>query len=204
MIFQSEFYLILLTVLLFSCYENDSVKTEYFGKLITRSELKIVEVKLIQYDSFKQISDRVEKIVCHDSIPMIELHSKENKKLIFFQNPCWKNYGCILIRLRNIFKIKNDTIFKGGFAFLPDSLEYILRKDIENKDKDILFSQGKERLIISISYDEKEYRIDRLLNTLDRVTDAYKKITDTTDMIIFIEREIPSPPPPPPPPDEES
>ena len=198
-----KYILIFIAFFLIRCSNNHHKKIdiEFFGKTYTKRDSLAVEVMLTKYDSFGQIVQRIETIVCNDSIPKFVLKSAAGKiKNIYLKNICRQNYGCILIKMRNVFKIKNDSIFKGYRIYPPDSLYNILKKDIENNGKDPGFSDRKDRLIISISYTENEYKLQKLNNLLAKLTDTYKGLTDTTNMIILVEKIFHPPPPPPPPP----
>ncbi|MBL4887462.1 MAG: hypothetical protein JKZ03_03225, partial [Flavobacteriaceae bacterium] len=82
--------------------------------------------------------------------------------------------------------------------FYPlDSLESILRRDIANNGKNPRLSDNPGKLLIYISYDKNG--IEKLPNTLNKLTQAYEKITNKTDIKIWLNERFDFPPPPPPP-----
>lgn len=169
-----------------------------YGKFELAKDSLSFELKLNQFKNFKQLLEKTEKAVCNDSFPKLVINKKDKTKIIYFQNPCWDHYACILIFQRNTIEIHNDTIIKQNQIFYPlDSLDNILKKDINNYGKDPFFSDKPEKLIIYISYDENG--LERLPNTIDKLTDSYEKITSKLDIRIWLNERIEFIPPPPPP-----
>ncbi len=129
--------LILLILTIIGCQNSDQkekqlVQKEY-GKWNAENDSLGVELEINKFRNWKDLLERTEKIVCNDSLPKITLKTDKELKTIYFRNPCWKNFGCILIKQKNVIEIHNDTINKNDENFYPlDSLESILRRDIEN------------------------------------------------------------------------
>ncbi len=129
---------------------------EIYGKRKTNSDSLGVELELNRFKNWKDVLDRTESIVCNDSLPKITLRTHKKLKTVYFQNPCSKNFGCILIKQKNVIEIHNDTINKSAEHFYPlDSLESVLKKDIENKGKNPRLSDNPEKLLIYVSYNDK-------------------------------------------------
>ena len=66
-----------------------------------------------------------------------------------------------------------------------DSLEGVLRKDIENKGKNLELSESPEKLTICIQYDD-ENNFKNLPNILNQLTETYYRITNKTDLKILL------------------
>jgi hypothetical protein len=161
-----------------------------------------VELKLNQFKNWNKLINQTEIISCNDSLPKITLRTDNEIKTIYLQNPCWKNFGCILIKQRNIIQIHNDTINKYDDFYPLDSLESVLKRDVENNGKNFDLSDSPEKLLIDISYDKNG--IENLPKFLLKLTQTYEKITNNTDINIWLSKrfgDFPIPPPPPGPPE---
>lgn len=194
--------LILMFLTLFSCQnsEQKSVKkTEMdFGLLENENDSIAVELKLNEFENWKKLLERTEQISCNDSLPKITIENDSLIKRVYLRNFCWEGVGCILIRQRNTIEIHNDTINKMYDNFYPlDSLPGVLKRDWENNGKNPKLSDNPEKLLIYISYDKNG--IEKLSNTLNRLTQAFEQVTDRKDLKILLNEKIFVPPPPPPP-----
>jgi hypothetical protein len=166
----------------FGLYENDSIA---------------IELKLTEFQNWKELLERTEQIVCNDSLPKITIENDSLIKRIYLRNPCWEGLACILIKQKNTIEIHNDTINKADEIFYPlDSLPNIVRRDIENNGKNTRLSDSPEKLLIYISYGNGG--IENLPKTLDKLTQAYERITNKTDINIWLNEKFDIPPPPPP------
>lgn len=197
--------LILLIITIIGCQnsdrkENQLVQKEY-GNWNAGNDSLGVELELDGFKTWKELLNRTERIACNDSTPKITLKTAKEIKTIYFRNPCWENFGCILIRQRNTIEIHNDTINKSDENFYPlDSLKSVLKRDFENNGKNPKFSDNPEKLLIYISYDHFEAK--KLIKTIDKLTRAYEQITNRTDIKIWLNEKFYFPPPPPPMPTE--
>ena len=195
-------FVILLILTIIGCRNSDKkekplVKIE-FGNLDSESDSIGVELKLNKFKNWKDLLERTERIACNDSFPKITLKSDNKIKTIYFRNPCWEDFGCILIRQRNVIELHNDTINKNNENFFPlDSLENVLKRDLENNGKNPKFSDNPEKLLIYISYDNKN-GFKNLPYTLNQLTETYNRITNKTDIKIWLNEKIYFVPPPPP------
>ena len=169
-----------------------------FGKLKGQNDSLGLAMELSEFKSFRDLLIRTEEIACKDSLPKITLKTDKIIKTIYFQNPCWERYLCILIKQKNTIKIHNDSIGKYYDNLYPlDSLTSILRREIENNGENPMLSDRPDKILIYISYDSTG--LDNLPKTLDRLTEVYSKITDSTNINIWLHERIKTPPPPPPP-----
>ena len=183
--------------------EDEPIKKEKaivqreFGDWKTENQSLGVELYTKKFNNWNALVERASKIVCNDSIPKITLKTDDEIRTIYFHNPCWEKDSYKIIKSKNVFEIHNDTIFKNKENFFPlDSLEKILKKDLENNGINPMFSENSKKLIVSISYD-KNNEFERLLNHLDKLTDKYYGITNKTDIKIWLtNREYLKPPPP--------
>ena len=111
-------FLITLILTLVSCQNSERKETKKslvlvdYGKWNSQNDSLGVELKLSRFKDFRELLIRTEDIVCNDSIPKLTIINKRKIKTIYFHNPCWDDYGCILIKQKNVIEIHNDTIFK--------------------------------------------------------------------------------------------
>jgi hypothetical protein len=198
-----ETFLILLILTIAGCKnyeknENPLVQKE-FGKWRKDNDSLSVELNLKKFNNWNELIERAERISCNDSVPKITLKTENTLKTIYFQNPCWENFGCVLIKEKNIFEIHNNKISKKfGELYSLDSLKSILKRDYENNGKDPSLSDNPEKLLIQISYDEKEF--ENFEQTLKKLTETYEEITKKTNINISLKGDwrFPKPPPTPP------
>jgi hypothetical protein len=126
------------------------------------------------------------------------LKTDKELKTIYFRNPCWEDFGCILIRQKNVIEIHNDTINKSDEKFYSlDSLESVIKRDFENNGKNPKLSDNPEKLLFYVSYNNLESK--KLLKTLNKLTEVYERVTNRTDIKIWLNEKIYFIPPPPPP-----
>ena len=179
---------------------KEQLTTIDFGKLKGQNDNLGLAMELSEFKSFRGLLIRAEEIACKDSLPKITLKTDKTIKTIktiYFQNPCWERYLCILIKQKNTIKIHNDSIGKYYDNLYPlDSLTSILRREIENNGENPMLSDRPDKILIYISYDSTG--LDNLPKTLDRLTEVYSKITDSTNINIWLHERIKTPPPPPP------
>jgi hypothetical protein len=195
-------FLILLILTIIGCKNSEKKEKQLvqidFGKWDKESDSLGVELVYNRFANWKDLLKRTERIACNDSIPKITLKSDNEIKTIYFHNPCWENFACILIKQKNTIEIHNDTINKNYENFYPlDSLESVLKRDIENNGKNPKLSDNPEKLLIYVSYDKNGF--ENLPKTLDKLTQAYERVTNKTDINIWLNEKFDIPPPPPPP-----
>ena len=195
-------FLILLILTIIGC--QSSAKKEPmlikkdFGKWEKESDSLGVELVHTGFENWTDLLNRAGSIACNDSIPKITLKTDNQIKTVYFHNPCWENFACILIKEKNKIKIHNDSIGKYHEDLYPlDSLTSILRRDIKNNGKNPMLSDSPEKLLIYISYDKNGFK--NLPNTLNKLTQSYELITNKTDINIWLDEKLDTPPPPPPP-----
>ncbi|WP_198553867.1 hypothetical protein [Tenacibaculum sp. Bg11-29] len=185
--------LIILILTIIGCQNSEKkekqlIQKEY-GKWRKDNDSLSVELNLKGFKNWNDLLERTEKIACNDSVPKITLQTDKGLKTIYFQNPCWKNFGCILIKQKNVIEIHNDTINKFDKNFYPlDSLKSVLKRDLENNGKNPSLCDSPEKLLIYVSYDNFETK--KLLKTLNKLTQAYEQITNKTDINIWLNEMI--------------
>ncbi len=175
-----------------------SVEKE-FGLLQCQNDSLSVDLNLDEFRSWKALLNRIEDIVCSDSLPKIILKSDNLIKNVYLKNPCITGTGCILIKERNTIEIHNDTISKWYYnqQYALDSLAVLLKKDLENNGKDPRFSDSPEKFLIYISYDDHD--IEKLPILLDKLTTVFEQLSDKKNLNIWLNQKFDIPPPPPPP-----
>ena len=172
--------------------ENESVQKETaliqmeFGKWNKQNDSLGVELDVNNFENWLELINRTEKIVCNDSIPKITSTTDSEIKTIYFSNTCLKDGSTRIIKTKNVVAIHNNEISKNKEYGIPlDSLESVLRKDIENKGKNLELSESPEKLTICIQYDVKN-SFENLPNTLKQLTATYYRITNRTDLKILL------------------
>ncbi len=177
--------------------ERQLVETEY-GKKYTENKSISVELALEDFEDWRSLLRRTHRIACNDSLPKITLKTDAEIKTVYLHNPCWEGIGCLLIKEKNTIKIHNDSIGKFYEDLYPlDSLFPILKRDLENNGKDQSLSDSPDQLLIYVSYDKNGF--ENLPETLDKLTGAYKLISNKTDINIWLDQKVDIVPPPPPP-----
>ncbi|WP_204346669.1 hypothetical protein [Psychroserpens algicola] len=184
--------------------EKVSVQTEKaliemeFGKWKTKDESLGVDLEVNNFENWFDLINRIEKIVCNDSLPKMTLTTDSEIKTIYFRNTCSKEDSFRIIKTKNVITIYNDKISKNNKSGIPlDSLENVLRKDIDNNGKNLDLSESSEKLTICVQYDDKS-EFNNLPNILNQLTETYYRITNKTDLkILLIDENYFSPPPKP-------
>ncbi len=206
--FKTSFAVILILALI-GCQNIDkkekvSVQTETgliemeFGKWKTKGESLGVDLDVNNFENWFDLINRIEKIVCNDSLPKMTLKTDSEIKTIYFRNTCSKEDSFRIIKTKNVIAIYNNKISKNNESGIPlDSLENVLRKDIDNNGKNLDLSESSEKLTICIQYDDKS-EFNNLPNILNQLTETYYRITNKTDLkILLIDENYFSPPPKP-------
>ena len=182
--------------------ENESVQKETaliqmeFGKWNKQNDSLGIELDVNNFENWLELINRTEKIVCNDSIPKITSTTDSEIKTIYFRNTCLKEDSFRIIKTKNVIVIYNNKISKNNESGIPlDSLENVLRKNIENNGENPGLSESSEKLTICIQYDDKN-DFKNLLNILKLLTENYYRITNKTDLkILLIDENYFSPPP---------
>ncbi|MBR9915637.1 MAG: hypothetical protein GYB32_12560 [Algicola sp.] len=182
--------------------ENESVQKETalvqmeFGKWNKQNDSLGVELDVNNFENWLDLINRTEKIVCNDSIPKITLTTDSEIKTIYFRNTCSKEDSFRIIKTKNVISIYNNKISKNIESSIPlDSLENVLKKNIENNGENLELSESPENLTICIQYDDKN-DFENLTKTLKQLTETYYRITNKTDLkILLIDKNYFSPPP---------
>lgn len=182
--------------------ENESVQKETalvqmeLGKWNKQNDSLGVELNVSNFKNWRDLINRTEKIVCNDSIPRITLTTDSEIKTIYFRNTCSKEDSFRIIKTKNVISIYNNKISKNLESSIPlDSLENVLRRNIENNGENLELSESPEKLTVCIQYDDKN-NFKNLTKTLKQLTETYYQITNKTDLkILLIDENYFSPPP---------
>jgi hypothetical protein len=199
-----ETFLILLILTIVGCQnyekkENLLVPKE-FGKWRKDNDSLSVELNLEKFNNWNELIERTERISCNDSVPKITLKTDKESKIIYFQNPCWEKFACILIKEKNVIIINNNKVIKNsGKPYPLDSLKTILKKDYYNFGKNPSLSDNPEKLLIQISYEKNEFK--NFKKTLKKLTETYEEIAKNKNIYIWLNERIETislnkPPPP--------
>ena len=103
-----------------------------YGKWRKDNESLSVELNYKKHNNWNKIINEAERITCNDSIAKITLKAQNILKTIYFQNPCWKNFGCILIKEKNVIEIHNNKIRKNFGDFYNLDVEQNKVSSLEN------------------------------------------------------------------------
>lgn len=176
-------------IILISCSDKKNLEYGFINEF-NQHRISIVEVD--EYRNFNDLVNRIEELSCQDSIPAFKIKTKYVEKLVALHNPCWEEFGCILIKRRNKLKIKNDSI-KINRTITLDSIETYIKKHYINEFNSYSFSENPRKAMISIEYENHEMK--NLEITIDKITDAYSKLKLKIPLVIMLERPIPPAPP---------
>jgi hypothetical protein len=183
----------ILTVYLitFSCSQNKISKVEFYGQIDESNSNEIVKVEPSQFQSFDNLVERVEQVICNDSIPAISIKENGVEKIVRIANPCWEGVACILIKRRNILKIEDEKI-KMEFPVSLDSLETYISNHYNNNGKSYRFSESANRAIISISFREKD--MENLRSILSKIIKFHTSLNLNLPLVVHLDVIIPPPP----------
>jgi len=179
--------------------KEDPILKEY-GDPTKFNKLPHAVLNFDEFESFSNLFQRCEKIVCNDSIPKIIIEKDGVLKRIYLVNKCPENSSrfpskkdASLIYV----SVRNDSIYKNRRYYPLDSLGQFIPKKFENSSKKDIENGNSSRLIIVLTNESCEQK--NLLRKIDYLTDLYESITGKTDVnfILFDRRLIPPPPKPP-------
>ena len=170
---MKQIHLIILFSVLTAAYLSSCQKgkSEKFGFIDDFSEQRVSIIDLNTYERFSDLVVRIEQLSCQDSIPAIEIQTKQTRKLVAFHSQCWEEVGCTLIKRRNKLKIINDSIQIDRRITL-DSIDTYLKSHYLNDNDSYLFSENPRKAMVSVQY--KNDSIGKLENLIDRITDSYR------------------------------
>jgi hypothetical protein len=78
-----------------------------------------------------------------------------------------------------------------------DSLNYVLKRDLDNNGKNPRFARNSEKLLINISAEGENWK-EKLTRNLKLLTSTYANITGDTNLTIVLVNPVKIIPPPPP------
>jgi hypothetical protein len=156
----STFFVLLISTII-SCQNLQKDKVTFhvelplilkkYGSFIIDDESLEVELELNQFENWHQLIERTDQIVCNDSVPKITFENEQEIKIVYFQNHCWERYFGMEVKRRNIIEICNDTIVKASYYYSLDSLESMIRKDMQNFGKIPIHCERPEVLIFYVT-----------------------------------------------------
>ena len=197
-------FLILLILTIVGCKNYDKKENllvqKEFGKWRKDNDSLSVELNLKKFNNWNELIERAERIACNDSVPKMTLKNGKASKIIYFQNPCWEKFACILTKEKNVIVINNNKIIKNsGKSYPLDSLKTILKKDYYNFGKNPSLSDNPEKLLIQISYEKNEFK--NFEKTLKKLIETFEEITKKRNINIWLNERIEiisitKPPPP--------
>lgn len=185
-------------VLFFSCVKKQ--KIYYYPTVEKINNLKNRDTIFLEnFSDFDDLIKNLYKIQKENGKqPIIPIKDNSN---IYYLNPIEYGNTCHLpsrVRRKNKLLIAKDSIMKNGIMFPISKLEYLLRKDLFNNNKEIEFAENHKNLIISFLEEEGIQSIEDLRNCLLRTFKVFNKINDkdTLELNIDLNKSIIIPPPP--------
>ena len=185
--------LIIAVFLCANCSVNNKTTT-YHGIIDKNNLSKIVKIESTHFKTFDELVDRIEQISCYDSIPTLSIKDGKEERLLGLANPCWEGVACILIKRRNILKIRDEKIQITNEISL-DSLKPIMTTHYNNYGESFQFSESPNKAIISITYEQN--KMNSLISILRNVIRIYSSLNLELPLIVSLDKEIPPPPPKP-------
>ena len=190
--FNKTVFIISLISLMVSCkktvVKEAQIVHKKYGKWEYISDSLSVELQIENFKNYKELVERVERIKCNDSFPKLVLRKGDEIKSIYFQNFCYENYRCVLIKQRNTIQIYKDSIIKNDLFYPMDSLVSILKKDLENFGKVESLCDNPEKLFIYISLNKNWS--EKLPYAIDKLTEAYDEVSNNRGINIILEEWI--------------
>ena len=171
--------------------EEQLVLKEY-GHLAEFSIFPQTELSPGDFDSFSNLFERCEEIVCNDSVPVISIDSESVIKKVRLVNKCPENESRFSRDSSLVYiSIRNDSIYKDRVFYPIDSLGHFITTKFERG------IQIDKKFIIILT--NESCKKDSLVNRIDYLTDLYESETGRTDVgILFFDRSLIPPPPTPP------
>lgn len=207
---KSLFSLVLALIFLSACKQNEAdvqtglankevavrKKTKSYGLTFEEQDSLGVQLNLADYQSYKELLDRVKQIECSDRIVKLVFEDSTLTKAVYLKNHCDERP----FKLRNIVQIHQDTLIPSfGYEVYPlDSLQSYSKKAITNNGKDKYLSESPEKLHFVISY-FNDSDPKRIIKTLTKVTEAFDQVGGNNILKVLFAKHVPLPPPPTPP-----
>jgi len=177
--------------------KENELKT-YGAYLMTVEKNSEVVLNLSSFKHFENLITHIDYLVCNNSVPQISIQKNNIHKVINLGNICFENYGCVLIKQRNVIEIHNDTIFKQDKPYPLNNLKSIMQRDYLNNGKLDAYCSDPEKFLIQISYDDT---FDNLEEVLHVITEAYDNIQPEVSLKIWLVNHVLELIPPPPAPE---
>jgi len=143
-----------------------------YGSLFSQKRHHNEPIKHLDIDDFKTYYDfkkEIEKALCNDSIPQIEMWNENELKTFIPFDYCISDYGCVRIRQGNIIEIMDNHLFENGSIYDLDSL-YPLMKRKYLKTGLTKYDPKPEKIYFQIIYenDEKLLKLKKLLTVITK------------------------------------
>jgi len=188
-------YLTVLTIILLSisCVQKEPLVKEY-KNWSSESNRPSVELEIKEFDSYKKLVDKIERLFCSDTIP----------RLVFKDRNIIKRIDALTIcpdvlahpRNRNTIYFINGELVKNEKKYSLDSLTSIMQKDYFNFGSNPEHADDPEWIIIIIK-NKENYKISELEKILNHITDSYENIEIKQELQTAFFLPLPPPPPPP-------
>ncbi|GGK29922.1 hypothetical protein GCM10007962_25250 [Yeosuana aromativorans] len=195
---------ILASILIFSsCVEKTKTiglnksKFYYPSKSDFENDSTITQITLDSLKNFNELVDKIDKIVCTDSIPVINFENTQSEFKIMPMNSCSSEMACFRPFLVTISpdSIRIDYHKKIGIENLFTALEL----NLLNKDKNPLHGDSPAKTIFEVQVDSI-YNIKKTSDLLVKIVNSYnelnKKNKDSLFLKIWFSKRKSYPPPP--------
>ena len=165
-----------------SCGMENKQLIEY-GYITKSNDSLSVSIRVSEFKTYGEFLNRLNKIVCNDSIPKVVIENDKNIRNIYpleFCNPPLANP-----RPRNTFYINKDSIYKNYRKIAPKELSSIMKSNFENLEQDIELAEKPEKILFIFEFYVKEKSIG-VENYLELITKSYDLLNTKNELkIIF-------------------
>jgi len=149
-----------------------------YGELFDQKRHQDEPIKHLDIDDFKTYYDfkkEIENTLCNDSIPQIEMWSKNELKTFIPFDYCSLDYGCVRIRQRDIIEIMDNHFIENGAIYGLDSIYHLMKRKYLKKEL-TKYNPKPEKVYFQIIYknDEKLFKLKELLKEVTKNYDSLK------------------------------
>ena len=142
-------------------------------------------VNLDSIESYDRLKELVDSLACEGPLPTVKFQIGDTIKYVSFNNICWDNFICVLIKSRNVLSFIDDKVNRDRIYNLSE-MDLIMYNHYFNPDKSMYWSEDPRKAVISITYKGKD--IKHLSMLLNKITNAYDKLELELPLIVAIGR----------------
>ncbi|MDF0708481.1 hypothetical protein [Flagellimonas okinawensis] len=171
---------LIITFLLASCRNQEKATQEYGLKIKGANDLNVA-VHMSDFDNYKIFLDRLNEIVCSDSIPKIVLET-ENKirniyPIVYCETPL------VHPIFKNTFFIRRDSIVKNERKVKFSELSILMKENFENMGEKADFAESPEKVLFIFEF-YRNTGVDGIERYLEIITKSYDSLNTKEDLKI--------------------